>query len=185
MARRSSKPPKEPQSWERCPDAESIADDLIEKHHEHLKSARIECHFTNRPMYDKKQRQFAKPSKIAGFSAYLANKPVSGFFAIVVDGTAWNELSEAVKQFVIDDVLCGLDRNDKGALSFKPSLKVHADAVRRHGLVTDELKMLGRTVQNLQPTLSLEEGGITEDAAQEFVEPKKAKKERREVATVA
>ena len=83
----------------------------------------------------------------------------------------------------MDDALCGLTRDDKGKLSFKADIPVHADAVRRHGLLTDELKMIGRMITSLQPALQLEEGGITDSEARRFTD--QPKRERREKAGVA
>ena len=159
-----------PTSWSPAHEADELIASLIAQDHPGLQGVRIECHFKNKELYDRGKRVFVKVSKKAGLIPYLASKN-GAFFVLEIFTRAWELAEPKVRLFMLDNALCSLSKSDSGKLSLKaPDVVAFTGAIKRYGLMTDELQILGRVVRSLQPELKLEEGGIPDDEAKRFTD---------------
>lgn len=146
-------------SYKPAPEVKEIAEDLIQKYHQHLidYSIKIEYVFVDKTPKSNGREVWGKCKKVTSLNAYLAspdpNKEGSGdpFFVIIISEPIWDLLSKDKKIALVDHELChawaeeNQKEDDDESPPFKVSIKPHdleefSCIVRRHGLWREDVK---------------------------------------------
>jgi predicted metallopeptidase len=145
-----------------APDVKQIADDLIQKYHQHLidYDIKIRYIFTDKTPNSGGKEVWGSCRKISGINAYLESED-SGcepFFVITISKDIWDVLPKDKKIALVDHELCHAvvelkkskkkeNQEDEEEMNpdFKIGVKPHdleefSCIVRRHGLWRDDIK---------------------------------------------
>lgn len=145
---------KVPLQYDKSGTVEKIAVELIPKYHTHLVNAKIGYLFRNKPIKKGGKIVLATAEKCSTKSRYLTGYD----FLLVVNYENWNNLTDKQKYAVIDHELCHMHiDDDETGESEDPKYSIIAHdcdefyaVISRHGLVMDDLKVLGTVVAKSQ-----------------------------------
>lgn len=144
-----------------APDVKQIADDLIQKYHQHLidHNVKIRYIFSDKTPNSGGKEVWGSCRKISGLNAYLESEDseCEPFFVITISKDIWDVLPKDKKIALVDHELCHAivelkkskkkeaeDEEDANPI-FKIGVKPHdleefSCIVRRHGLWRDDIK---------------------------------------------
>lgn len=144
-----------------APEVETIAEDLIEKYHQHLLdySVKLRYVFVDKTPKSNGKEVWGTCRKVSGLNAYLENGTPSGepFFVISISKEIWDVLPKDKKLALVDHELCHAWAEVKKPkeeseeeepetdvvpkLSIKPhDLEEFSCIVRRHGLWREDIE---------------------------------------------
>lgn len=133
-------------------DVKEIAQDLIEKYHQHITdfNVRVEYVFVDKVPKKGSKEIWGTCRKITNLNAFLAkdNPDAEPFFVITISKPIWDILDQKSKIALVDHELCHTaatydedDENPAVKLAMNPhDLEEFACIVRRHGLWRDDIK---------------------------------------------
>jgi predicted metallopeptidase len=154
--------------WE-ADEPRRLGEMLVDAHHPHLDTARIEYVFRDEASVTGNKVVLAKARKVTGLNAFLARSddPAIGggdFFCIEVAADTWEALNEAQRRALIDHELMHCAIGKKGKLELRPhDVEEFATIVERHGFWKWDLREFMERVKGIQ-TLGLVSGdGAAED----------------------
>lgn len=134
-----------------APDVEAVARELIAEipEHRHLATARIRYLF-------RAGTWASRGRLVLGRAAVLSERDqlLSGGYeaVVIVNRLAWQALSQEARRALVDHELSHLARDDEGDLTLAGhDVEEFAAVIRRHGLWTEELRLIGRVVQERLP----------------------------------
>lgn len=137
-----------------APEVEEIAQEQIPQWHDHLVNVRIKYVFRSIATKSNGKTVLAKARKVGGLTAFLADQDKSlatgdPFFVLEVAADMWKGRTEEEKRAIVDHELCHMWRDeDTGKLSIHPhDLEEFAAVVKRHGLITNDLKHFAKATQ--------------------------------------
>lgn len=137
-------------------EVEAVARELIRKvpEHEHLASARIRYLFRSGSLAHRGKAVYGRAIVLPERDRLLSG----GYEAvIVISRQIWDLLQPAQRRALVDHELCHLTRNDDGDLALaQHDVEEFAAVIRRHGLWTEELRAVGRVVQERLPLEAVE-----------------------------
>lgn len=124
-----------------------IAEELIDKHHDHLDGVKIEYVFLSQPPKDKGKELLGRAKKKSGLDAYLyataaesKNDP-KDFFVIEISQPGWDILDQKQKRALVDHELCHLWVNEEGKLTMLPhDVEEFSQVIKRHGLYLADIE---------------------------------------------
>lgn len=132
-----------PQEFQPAPEVEDVARDLIDAHHSHLATVRIDYVFASEPLKEKGKIVWGRTKKIGGLNAWLASDDKrrdavlpKEFFVIEICKPVWRQLDEKSRKALVDHELthCDIDP-ENSKLSLRPhDLEEFNVIVRRYGL---------------------------------------------------
>lgn len=114
------------------------ANELIEKHHKHLKRANIAYMFNKKTMKSKGRLMFGKCVKCSE-----RDKQMHGYdFLIIISKPVYEELEPETRQAGIDHELCHADFGPKGPSTIPHDFEDFNCIIDRHGFWSGNLKKL-------------------------------------------
>jgi hypothetical protein len=152
---RCRRPKKEPvkTEWERMPEADSLARQLIEKHHKHLERATVLC--LGKPKASKRgdKVNIAKARKVTkAMNALLKDSNVGeGHYLIEIGLDAWRALDKEKRKIVLDHELMHMaGQDDKGHwTTVGHDIEAFTEEIRRYGAWTAELEIFAKEARQL------------------------------------
>lgn len=135
-----------PTAYSPAPAVQSIAEDLITKHHRHLMMADLKYVFRAKAGKKGAKTCLGKARRVSGLNAFLStgetddNDAPVAFFVIEIAEDAWEELTDSQRVALVDHELmhCGVEISDKDGsvkLGVIPhDLEAFRAEVERHGL---------------------------------------------------
>jgi predicted metallopeptidase len=139
-----------------APEVKEIAEDLIQKYHQHLLdfSVKLEYVFVDKTPKSKGREVWGTCRKVSSLNAFLANaqEGTDPFFVIVISEPIWDILPPSSKVALVDHELCHAwaeasqkeetdGSEDVVKLSIRPhDLEEFACIVRRHGLWREDVE---------------------------------------------
>src|SRR5262245_66584583 len=105
-----------PQKFQPAPEVEDVARDLINAHHSHLATVRIDYVFASDPLTEKGKVLWGRAKKVGGLNAWLASEakfrdPVQPeeFFVIEIQKSVWQQLDQTSRRALVDHELTHCD----------------------------------------------------------------------------
>ncbi|CVK18490.1 putative metallopeptidase [Sporomusa sphaeroides] len=153
MARKSFKPPKEKTGYEYAPEAITVmAARLIDDHHGHLAEAKIAYLMRTGSWQKKGSPVDADVQVISGANRFMMDETV---FRVIINAKVWEKVDEKTRMYILDKQLSRCEKNSTAAGDVRWSLrdyqiKEFASLIKRHGLVTDDLKRLDQALKQTE-----------------------------------
>jgi len=156
-----------PQEYSPAPQVEDVARDLIDAHHSHLATVRIDYVFTTEQLKEKGKVVWGRAKKVTGLNAWLASEDrgydsesPEEFFVIEIHRGTWLMIDEKSKRALVDHELHHLDVDiETSKLSIRPhDLEEFNAVVRRHGLWRDDIEFFIRAANERDRGLFDERG---------------------------
>ncbi len=153
MAKRGFKAPKEKTGFEYAPESIlTMAARLIDDHHGHLAEAKIAYLMRSGSWQKKGNPVDADVQVISGANRFMMNETV---FRVVINAKVWERVDEKTRMYILDKQLSRCEKNSTAAGDVRWSLrdyqiKEFASLIKRHGLVTDDLKRLDQALKQTE-----------------------------------
>ena len=140
----------------RAYDVERIAQPLIDKHHTHLREARILYVFTSKDQKRNGKIVLGKAVKMAEFQQFLSSgdsfDTAEGYeLVVMIAWNCWGALNVAQRQALVDHELCHFERNEKdtGWAIRGHDVEEFTEVIARHGLWLADVQQFVETAQQL------------------------------------
>jgi predicted metallopeptidase len=147
-----------------APEVKEIAEDLIQKYHQHLLdfSVKLEYVFVDKTPKSKGREVWGTCRKVSSLNAFLANEQegTDPFFVIVISEPVWDILPPNSKAALVDHELCHAwaeasqkedtdGSEDVVKLSIQPhDLEEFSCIVRRHGLWREDVETFVKAAEH-------------------------------------
>jgi hypothetical protein len=146
-----------PQEYQPALEVEDVARDLINAHHPHLATVRIDYVFASDPLKEKGKIVWGRAKKVSGLNAWLASETrqrdavqPEEFFVVEINKAVWQQLDEKCKKALVDHELthCDLDP-ETSKLSMRPhDLEEFNIIVRRYGLWRADVQLFLEAIKH-------------------------------------
>lgn len=135
--------------YSKAPEVESVAEELIDKHHTHLSNETIRYVWRDKHTMSKGKPQLVAARKISGLAGWLHRgyfadgdpDQFTDFFVIEVARDIWDRLDDEQRIALVDHALCHLDveipdqgDKDRRLLVRAPDVSEFTVIVQRHGM---------------------------------------------------
>lgn len=140
----------------KSPDVQEMAEDLIERYHHKLRSAKIAWGFSTRPA-----KLFGNVIRVPEAFRVLAERGTH--FLVVVNKGRWDGLNHRERQAAVDELLCSMSFDEMTPRIEAPDFRGYRANILRFGATTADLERAFRGCQLTLPG--------TEDVERELAPP--------------
>jgi hypothetical protein len=128
----------------KSPDVQEMAEDLIERYHHKLRSAKIGYGFSTRT-----SKRFGNVVKVPDAFRVLAERGTH--FLVVVNKARWDGHNQRERQAAVDELLCSMSFDEMTPRIEAPDFRGYRANILRFGARTDELEHAFRGCQLILP----------------------------------